>query len=414
MVAISETVTGAVWKERLIHSLLFLFPLAGASVSHWLGGIFSVLFLTGLWQLIRGRKRARLYPVERVWLWLCVAFLLSFVVSAVVNGWGSDQARALGVEIRYLALVPLYLLVRQYPQAALYLLSGSLCAAFVMAAQAYYDVFELLKGRAEGAYSPNLLGPLAALTVMFSLLVWTLLPRLRWLVPPAVLAGLWAVALSGSRGAFLGLIAMGVVWALLNFRGWLRAAVMTAVLMIPAAAYMLVEPVQQRVDVAVDEVSRYLAAEPHAGRNAGGETSAIRFEMWRAALLVFRDAPVFGIGARNYTQGVQKYVDSGQVNPAVANHGHPHDAYFDVLMSRGLVGFVIFAGLLFYPLYYCLATFRRSPHSALAGILLITGFAMFSITDASTFNKGNFLSFYLLFQAVLLSWHVARVHREAR
>ncbi|KAF0192012.1 MAG: O-antigen polymerase [Gammaproteobacteria bacterium] len=413
MVAIAEPVTGAVWKERLILSLLFLFPLAGACVKHWLGTIFTVLFLIGLWDLVRGRGRPPLFTAERVWLSLCVAFLLSFFLSAVINGWSEDQRHALGVEIRYLALVPLYLLVRRYPRGALYLLSGSVFAAFVMAVQSYYDVFSLMKERAEGAYSPNLLGPLAALSVMFAVSIWALLPRLRWMILAAVPAGLWSVAMSGSRGAYFGLIAMGMVWALLYFRRWQRPVMLVVVLLIPVTAYLSVGAVQQRVDGAVHDVAEYFSHTRSENQTDGAETAAIRFEMWRAALLVFRDAPVFGIGTRNYTQGVQKYVDSGQVNPAAAHHGHPHDAYFDVLMSRGLTGFVIFLGVLFYPLYYFLKTFQRSPHSAMAGILLITGFAMFSVTDASTFNKGNFLSFYLLFQAVLLSWHAGQVHREA-
>ncbi len=62
-------------------------------------------------------KRPALLKQEKVWLWLCAVFFLAFVVSALINGWGHVQNRELAVEIRYLLVVPLYLMLRQYVYA---------------------------------------------------------------------------------------------------------------------------------------------------------------------------------------------------------------------------------------------------------------------------------------------------------
>ncbi len=102
-------------------------------------------------------------------------FFLAFVVSALINGWGHVQNRELAVEIRYLLVVPLYLMLRQYVYAWRYLLAGLFFTAIYLAGLAYYDVYELGRVRAQGEYSPNIMGPLAALTAFWLMSSWHLL-----------------------------------------------------------------------------------------------------------------------------------------------------------------------------------------------------------------------------------------------
>lgn len=402
---------GASWKGRLVYGLLFLFPAAGVSVSHWLSGIYVLLALIGLVGLFSGSVRQQLFREERIWLWLCVAFFASFLISALANGWGGDQQRSLGVDIRYLLVVPLYLVLRRYPRAGLVLLHGVLVALFVVAGQAYYDVYQLGMWRAEGVYSPNFLGPLAALMMMYLLAGWRELLTVRWVLSVAVLLGGWALVLSGSRGGYVGLVAMALVWALLSFQGRWRLLMLACAIAVPVASYVAVENVSERVDTAVAEVNSYLDSGVPVGVQ-GAESSAIRFEMWRAAWMTFLDHPLLGVGDGNYNKGVQPYIDQGLVDPGVGEHGHPHNAYMNVLMCRGIVGYFVLMAMLFYPLYYFAKSYRDSPSTAMLGMVHIVGFAIFSITDASTFDKNNFSSVYLLCMAVFISWHAARVNKR--
>ena len=150
------------FKEWVVYGLIFLFPIAGVTVQHWFSAIFVLLSLISLWDLIKYRgKRPTLFKPEKIWLWFCAGFFITFMVSGLVNGWGHLQTRYLGVDIRYLLVVPLYLMLRQYQYAWRYLLAGLLLAPLCLAGQAYYDEFELHLPRAQGFYSPNLLGPLA-------------------------------------------------------------------------------------------------------------------------------------------------------------------------------------------------------------------------------------------------------------
>lgn len=399
------------FKEWLVYGLVFLFPIAGVSVQHWFSSIFVLLVLISLWDLVKyWGRRSELFKEEKIWLWLCVGFFLSFVISGLVNGWGKPQTRYLGVDIRYLLVVPLYLMLRQYPYAWRYLLAGLFFAAIVLAGQAYYDVFESNMYRAQGFYSPNLMGPVAALVALWLISSWRLWGVTRWLLPVFVLAALWAMAMSGSRGAYLGLLAMLLVWLVVCIKGWWRLPALAVILAIPVVAYNSLPSVKQRVDVAVSEVGSYFEQLEQDEHYTGG--SAVRFEMWRGGWMVFEESPVLGIGRGNYTEVVQRYVEEGKLPAAVAQHGHAHNAYIDVLMSRGLIGFVIFLGMLFYPLYFFWKTRKISPGTAIFGILQVVGYAVFSLTDASTFIMGNFTAIFLLCMTVFFSWHTAKVYAK--
>ena len=296
------------FKEWLIYSLVFLFPIAGVSVRHWFSGIFSVLVLMSLWDLVKKwGKRPALFKEEKIWLWLCAVFFMSFLVSSLWNGWGHAQNRALGVDIRYLLVVPLFLMLRQYPAAWRFLLAGILFAAPVLVVQAYYDTAVLKLPRAQGPYSPNLLGPVAALVVVWLLSSWRLWGKYRWVIPLLVCAALWAVVMSGSRGGYLGLLVMLFFWCVFYIKGCWRVSMLVVVLSLPVAAYNMFPSVEQRVDSTVVEMDEYVKKLMEGERKADGSVN-VRLEMWRAGWMVFNDAPILGVGPSNYTESVKKYI----------------------------------------------------------------------------------------------------------
>ncbi|MFC1747708.1 O-antigen ligase family protein [Pseudomonadota bacterium] len=402
-----------IFKERFVYGLVFLFPIAGVSVRHWFSAIFAFLFFISLWDLVRTRIKGErrlptLFREEKIWLWLCASFFLVSMASALINGWGHAQNRALGVDIRYLFIVPLFLMLRQYPQVWRVFLAGVALAAVVLAGQAYCDIYSIGLQRAQGVYSPNLMGPVAALVAVWLLCGWRLLGRARWLIPVLVVAALYAVVMTGSRGAYLAVFFMALVWALLHVKNYWKVIAVALVFVIPTMTYNYVPSVKQRVDVVVTEVDRYFI-ELEKGNHLADGAANVRFEMWRAGWLVFQQAPLIGIGRGNYTEAVMPFVKNGELPVQVSHHGHAHNAYLDVLMSRGAIGFFVFLGLLFYPLYVFLSTYKIAPESALLGTVQIVGFAVFSLTDASTFIKGNYVSVFLLCLTVLFSWHIRKI-----
>jgi len=409
---IPMTNTTDLLRTRALYLLLFLFPLFGNSINHWFGAIFFIIFLISL-PCLFNKMDNPLYPEERLMLYFLAAFFATFILSALVNGWAEWQTRSLGVEIRYLAAVPVYLLLRRFPDAARWLLTGSVLAAIIIAANAYCDVFVLNKARAWGAYSPNLIGPFAALIAVWSLVMWqtgrTPCRISRWWLPLFSLIALFAVVLSGSRGAYVGLIAMLLVWIVLSLQRWYRFAAILSMVLMLLFSYFFVDSVKVRVDGAVAEIETYLAIDDIAAHQGELIGNAQRLEIWRTAVLIFKQAPFIGVGRGNFEQVAAEHAGKGLVHVSGVQAGHAHNAYLDVLSSRGIVGFVVFMGMLLYPLYFFFSTRTVSPDSAMLGMIHIIGFMTFSITDASTFVKGNFASIFLLYLAAFFSWHVRRV-----
>lgn len=401
----------AVWREQAVYALLFLLPVAGISVRHWISATFTLLALLSAPDVFR--RRHELVLAERIVLLAAAVFFAVFVLTSLINGWSELQTRYLSREIRFLLFIPVYLMIRRYPDAGLWLLRGGLLGGFTLLAQSLYDVHVLGLERAQGIYSPNLLGPYGAMLAVFMLVLWRIEREPRWLrtvMVASIAAALGAVALSGSRGAYVGLLGMSAVWAVHSFRGRRLAVAALAAVALGVIGYTASEHVQRGVDQAASELVQTVE-KGELPQTQDGHLGSVpaRIEMWRVSWLIFRDHPLWGVGRGNYTEAARKYVEQGQVHPEVAAHGHPHNAYLEMLVSKGIVGLAVFLVLLFYPLGYFWRTRARSPDTALLGVVLVTGFALFSLTDASTYIKGNFISIFLIYLAALFSWHARRL-----
>ncbi len=162
---------------------------------------------------------------------------------------------------------------------------------------------------------------------------WTFITRLAWdqrqrtwrawgfTVGGFGLLG-WTIALTGCRGAF---IALGVGFALtLSFasrrRPIVRAVLASALIV---AGYLVFDRLVELV----------------AGRSAGRasaleeDISSGRFLLWREALELFEQRPIFGWGVDSYVS-----LSSGGV--------HAHNVFLGILAELGIVGFALLSAVL--------------------------------------------------------------------
>lgn len=397
-------------KDKFAYILLFLFPVAGMSVRHWISGIFTMLVLLSIPYLQKRDKP--LVKEEEMLIWILFSFFVVFMVTAVINGWTERQTKYLNVEIRYLLAIPLYLMMRQLPHAGVWILRGCLIGGVILGIQSFYDIEILNWQRATGIYSPNLIGPYAVL-VSFWLIVALgieknlLLPR--YLVPVSVFCAIYAVIMSGSRGAYLAFVVLLLIWFTLeaNRRKVILVSVI-AVLLI-ATVYSLYPKMSDRVNSALNEIDHVVHMDNNAGNQSAIDGIAARVEMWKASWMLIKENPVFGIGRGNYEYIMPIYIAEGRVSKSLEPHGlgHPHNAYLEFLVSKGIPGFLVSMCLVIYPLYLFIKIRRLSPQWSMLGIIHISGFMLFSLSDASTFIKGNYTAIFLVFLIVFYS-HVIR------
>jgi O-antigen ligase len=188
-------------------------------------------------------------------------------------------------------------------------------------------------GRASGPFGiPNSLAALL-LVLLPPAVVLTFSPRagavLRILAGYLACAYIFGLALTVSRGAWLGLAVAVVVWPLLQGgENWRRRVGRTlvaglAVLAAGVVVYLTVPTLRARFETLVEE--------------AGERTRPI---MWRGAWQLFRENPAFGSGAGSYNVAFERHrPEHYQLDSQWA-----HNDYLNTLSDYGIVGFGLFFG----------------------------------------------------------------------
>jgi len=409
-----ESLNIAKWRriisfETLTYALLFLFPIGGMMVRGWLTNIFNLLFLLGLAYL---RKRSQpLSKQEQMFLIICAVYVGIFFLSGLANGWGVIQTHELGTELRFWMIIPIYLLVREQPDSRMWLLYGSLVGILFIFIQSVYEVHWQGLTTSWGVYSKNIIGPFSVLLAFWILFLWDERNSVYWklIITFAFLLAVLAAALSGSRGAYVGFIVTFIGWLLLNVRmRWMLASAILVIGLL-ALIYQKNTIVNQGVNKAISSFRVYMRDRDIVHSKITMDSTEIHLEMWRAARYFFPDHPILGVGPGNYQAAAEKYAQEGKVNPAIAEHGHPHNSFLEALYSKGIIGLISLLLLLYYPFYILFKTRNQSRSSASPGMLHIIGISAFSLFDASPILFNNYTSILLLGIAVFFSHHLNQI-----
>ena len=388
---------------------LFLFPVGIVAVRHWASGFFVVLALLGLLSLRRSLSIAKLQKEEKVVFLLFALVFVSFILSGTVNGWESYHVRYIEDEIRFLLFIPIYLLVKRLDDGVKYLVQGSVLGIVVTFGVAFYESAVLGIGRATGAYSPLLLGPVVvtmAFVVVNNLRLitgstfWYYLSLLS--LP---LAG-YAAYLSVSRSAYVLIVLLSIITIFIQVRGQRARGIWVVLLTVALLlSYEFAPHVTHSVDRVVAGVSDVIDADSLSVMDTGGAGSSTkqRIVMWHAAYQIFSDNMMLGIGRGGYPYVIDGYVGSGRVNPVVANHGHPHNIFFETLLSKGGVGLVVLLSLFVYLFSWAYRSISLEVYAAKGMMVVLGALFIAGMFEASLVIKGNYISFNVAYLAVFLS-----------
>ncbi len=195
------------------------------------------------------------------------------------------------------------------------------------------------RARAFGTVNdPNYFGQL--LLVIVPLAIWATLNGRTWrgrsFGLAALLLLLAAIGLTFSRGAYLGAVIVLGVYAM-----YLRLDARYLLILPLIGALLYVAPPEFRARFGtLDEVL--------PGNNAGAYTDgSIQGRSVKAeiALTMIADNPVFGVGRGNYRLHYRDYINV--IEGAGSNtERDAHSLYLEVAAEQGIVGFIVFSGLL--------------------------------------------------------------------
>jgi O-antigen ligase len=135
-----------------------------------------------------------------------------------------------------------------------------------------------------------------------------------------------AVVWSLTRGAWVGIAVMGLMFVVCRLRGW-KAALLTASMIAVVSARM--PSVQARFWLAVPQNGTFESS------------AALRFAIWRDAATAVMRSPVFGYGE----QGTGVVLGTVESELDVVSGAAAHSDYVDVAMRKGLPGLVLYLGI---------------------------------------------------------------------
>jgi probable O-glycosylation ligase (exosortase A-associated) len=141
-----------------------------------------------------------------------------------------------------------------------------------------------------------------------------------------------SIIFTGSRGAFVGLLAT-LVYLLYKEKKLIIGLVILALLS-PLAVYLASDQYVERIESITDYES--------------DQSVGIRLQLWRAAVDMVADYPIFGVGTGNFANA---YGSAYRAKGSASLYWSPHNVFIQILTEMGLVGFtvyLIFIGSIFW------------------------------------------------------------------
>ena len=189
----------------------------------------------------------------------------------------------------------------------------------------------------------------------------------RFFMLGACATSIYVVALTGSRSGYIGCATTLVLLCFLRWRRYLLLlpfVVLILPVIFPGAGARMLQGFGE-INVAGEEIT-----------NEYSVTTG-RSEFWPYVVSKIRESPVFGFGREAMVRtGLKKTLEN-----ELGSHDavtHPHQAYLEVLLDSGMIGFVIIVGLHTFILVYSARLFvdRGDPLYTAAGgltLALLTG-----------------------------------------
>lgn len=390
--------------------LVFLFPAISVVADDVGSAMFFLLAILGLVAAFYPAQRGPMPRALKLVLFALVFFFAVALVSFLLTDLSESGYKRLGRYARFLLVVPLYFILRRAQPSAGALWYGVTCGALlaglVAMDQVWWQILLGAEGRAHGTVNPIIFGNMSLLLAALSLAsLGYFAQQHRALVVLPLLStvmGMAASFLSGSRGGWLALPALAVVflwYARRRMQAWQYLAIGGGLIILCAVVYYAPQSsVRTRIDSASQEFSDYFS------KHLVSTSIGARLEMSKAALLVFREHPLLGAGMGGFARETQELIGAGRLDASIAAFNHPHNEYVAALATRGMVGL---ASLLL--LFGIVAKFfydltqqaqARTRMFGLAGLIVVVCYAHFGITG-DTFDRTLPITFFTFLVAVL-------------
>lgn len=387
--------------SSFVISLLILFPILINSVKILGNLILLILFFLGAYIAITESKNPFKIQELKVFSWLTFSYFCVMLLSILIADGLNAEFHHLGRKAHFL-LAPLIALAIYQVNFPIKKLLLSIRIGTIIIGVIVITQFLLGSARPSGMINANIFGDIAVAMLFLSVVqVFGEKPKEQIIAFVAIIAGVFAVFLSGSRGSWLSFIILSIVFIFLTYKPFLidnkkRQSFVALFFVILFGFIGTQTDAGKKITDAIVNIQSW---------GDGGQTytsSGIRMEMWESSLEAASKSPWFGYGYRNENKQVAKYVDNH--SKTVAAFTHLHNEYLTNLLAGGILGLLSLLALIFVPIaifYKKLKNDKEAYYYASMGILLCVGYATFGFTHIA-FGEEHLNAFYVLFLGFLL------------
>ncbi|BBQ50995.1 O-antigen ligase family protein [Aeromonas jandaei] len=209
------------------------------------------------------------------------------------------------------------------------------------------------------------------------------------------LGSLYGLLFSQSRGAWLSIIVVVFLCAMLNYKkifSIINKKILAVGFLVSVTLALLVITIVPSDNILIKRVDA-VAGDYQQMKVGNYQTSiGLRFVVWKSAWLGFIENPIFGVGKNGLNDLKKEQVTLGKVNPVLlvgdGGYGmpHAHNQYLNHLVLRGAVGFISLMLLLSTPCF-------MSEKGKYIGVLITAAYIVSGFTDVPLDQKEPYYLF---------------------
>ena len=387
--------------SRCVNVLIFIFPILINSVK--VGGDIVLLMLAVMGIFIAISQKLSPFNIKeiKVFSYLTAGYFIALCLTVLFSGSASEQAHFLSREL-YFLFAPFIVLAFYKAEINIsYLLAGVKVGLIVLGLISFGQL-ESGHLRPSGVMNADVFANLAV-SMFFVVLVFYQQESFKYKIFTLVslLSGLFVIAASGTRGAWLSflLLLVGYLYFLYKQKAMSNAkSKIIAVLIITSVLSVVSfnQSVQDRTHLAYTEVSNWLSGDKTPN------SVSLRLEMYKTAIDNIKDVPLFGNGLRT-SNIVLHNLSPAKFQGYIVSYNHLHNAYLTNYYNGGVILLTALLLLLFAPLRQFIRANSQNYDDPvfIAGALLTLGYASYGMVSI-LFGDVFMNAFYVFFLAIFL------------
>jgi len=398
-----------IYLDRLISFLIFIGFSFFLIVPKGGGVILAILFLSIIGLFLNRNTKKDIEKWEKLFL---IGYIVYFLIVLFSNFISHGDLRDIDTASRFILVIPIYLYLRKSNVNHKSIEYGALLFCIMLGINFILPYFHVVEQFFQFSKDLGIISLYGALIGVGSLFILSKNNSLSYnfIILFGALLGISASILAGGRGSWIAAFLTTIIFFFLNPLRWSKfkkSLFFYFIIIFSLMGYLIPETgVKHRIDQGLEDILMYdenRLSETGAGQALG--SVGARLEMWRSALYIFKQNPIFGVGEGNFKEKNTELINKGLINSKTIEFLHPHSEYLSTLVEQGLVGLCALLFLFLNPLIKCYKELKLEPRNPNSNVLLvftaslILHFLFYSFTNG-VFDHQNTTLFFAAYVVI--------------